>query len=127
MQYLPLAARICLSLIFLNAAIKHLTTFSSFIETIGQVLPLAPLLAVGTIVFQFLGSLSLILGYQVRIGAILLILFLIPASLFFHNFFNAPGELTSFLKNLGLIGGLLLVIYTGAGPISLDDMVDRQR
>jgi putative oxidoreductase len=125
MQYLPLAARICLSLIFLNAAISHFRTFASFVETIGQVLPLAPLLAVGTIAFQFLGSLSLILGYRVKIGAILLILFLIPASLFFHNFLRDPGQLNNFLKNLGLIGGLLLVISTGAGAASLDDMRDR--
>lgn len=120
MKYLPLAARICLALIFINAGIKHLIGFSAFVDTIAQKLPLALLLAVATIVFQLLGALSLVLGYKVKIGAILLILFLIPASLMFHNFIADPSQLNSFLKNLGLIGGLLLIIERGAGAVSLD-------
>lgn len=123
MKYLPLAARICLALIFLNAGIKHLFGFAGFSEMIGQTLPLAPLLAIGTIAFQLLGALSLLLGYQIKIGAILLIVFLVPATLIFHNFLADPGQLNAFLKNLGLVGGLLLIIYTGAGAVSLDRSV----
>jgi putative oxidoreductase len=120
MKYVPLISRVCLALVFLNAGIKHLLGFTGFVDNIAQVLPLATLLAVGTIVFQLLGALSLILGYKVNLGATLLILFLIPATLIFHNFLADPAELGSFLKNLGLIGGLLMVIYTGAGVVSLD-------
>ncbi|HEY9889422.1 MAG TPA: DoxX family protein [Candidatus Obscuribacterales bacterium] len=120
MKYLPLVARIALALIFINAGINHLLGFEGFVAAIGQTLPLAPLLAVGTIVFQLVGALSLILGYKVNIGATLLILFLIPATLVFHNPLGNPGELGNFLKNIGLIGGLLMVIYAGAGAVSLD-------
>ena len=87
---------------------------------IGQQLPLGALLAAGTVIFQLLGSLSLLLGYKVKIGAALLIVFLIPASLIFHNPTD-PMQLNAFLKNLGLIGGLLMLIYTGAGAASLDE------
>lgn len=120
MKYLPLIARIALALVFLNSGINHLIGFSGFVDMIGQTLPLAPLLAIGTIVFQLLGALSLILGYKVNIGATLLILFLIPATLVFHNPIIDGSQLTQFLKNLGLMGGLLLVIYTGAGAASVD-------
>ncbi|MDB9528245.1 DoxX family protein [Oscillatoria sp. CS-180] len=120
MKYLPLIARIALALIFLNAGIKHAIGFSGFVDSIAQVLPLAPVLAIGTIVFQLLGALSLILGYKVSIGATLLVLFLIPATLVFHNPIADTSQLTPFLKNLGLIGGLLMVIYAGAGAVSLD-------
>ncbi len=120
MEYLPLAARICLALIFLNSGIKHALGFSGFVDMIGQTLPLAGLLAAGTVLFQLLGAIFLILGYKVQVGATLLILFLIPASLIFHNFLADPSELSSFLKNLGLIGGLLLLIYTGPGKASID-------
>jgi putative oxidoreductase len=123
MKYIPLAARICLSLVFLNAAINHAKGFAGFVEYIGTVLPLAPLLAVGTIAFQCLGVLSLILGYKVRIGALLLIVFLVPTSIFFHNFLAQPDQLGNFLKNVGLIGGLLMVLYTGAGAASLDALL----
>jgi putative oxidoreductase len=120
MKYLPLAARICLALIFLKAGISHLTSFSNFfVPVIASKLPLAPLVAVATIAFLLLGSLSLLLGYKVKIGALLLIIFLIPTTLLFHPPTN-PEELNSFLKNLGLIGGLLMVIYAGAGAASLD-------
>lgn len=120
MKYIPLAARICLALIFLKAGISHAMGFSGFVSMIGETLPLAPLLAIGTVVFQLLGALSLILGYKINIGAIVLILFLIPATLVFHNFLADPSQLNSFLKNVGLIGGLLLLIYTGSGALSLD-------
>ncbi len=127
MKYLPLIARIALALIFLNAGINKIFGFAGFVDTIAQVLPLAPLLAVGTIAFQILGSLSLIFGYKVNIGATLLILFLIPASLVFHNPIADSSQLTPFLKNLGLIGGLLLVIYTGSGTMSIDNSSNRPR
>lgn len=119
MKYLPLAARVCLAAIFISAGIQHLLNFSGFVETVGQMLPLAPLLAAATVIFQLLGAALVLLGYQVKVGAALLIVFLIPASLLFHNFIADPSQLNAFLKNLGLIGGLLLVIYTGPGAVSL--------
>lgn len=121
MKYVALAARICLSLIFFKAGISHITGFSGFVELIGsQGLPLAGLLAVGTIVFQLLGATSLVLGYKANIGAILLIIFLIPASLMFHNPISDPSQWNDFLKNISLIGGLLMVVYSGSGALSID-------
>ncbi|MEM9265586.1 MAG: DoxX family protein [Cyanobacteria bacterium P01_F01_bin.13] len=120
MKYLPLAARICLALIFLKAGITHLIGFSGFAAMLGQRLFLGGLLAAGTVLFQIAGSLSLLLGYKVKIGALLLIIFLVPATLIFHNFIADGEQINAFLKNVGLIGGLLMVIYTGAGAASLD-------
>ena len=120
MKYVPLIARICLALVFLNAGIRHTIGFSGFAAMIGQTLPLAPLLALGTVVFQLLGSVSLIVGYKVKLGATLLIVFLIPATLMFHNPLADASELGPFLKNLSLVGGLLMVVYAGAGAASLD-------
>jgi putative oxidoreductase len=118
MTYLPLAARICLALIFLNAGINHLTGFQKFVATIGsQGLPIPSLLAVGAIAFLLLGSVSLLLGFKTNIGALLLVLFLIPTTLIFHP---PTTDLTNFLKNLALIGGLLMVIAYGPGLISVD-------
>ncbi|MBX2866059.1 MAG: DoxX family protein [Leptolyngbyaceae cyanobacterium MAG.088] len=124
MKYLPLAARICLALIFLKAGITHLIGFSGFANMLGQRLFLGGLLAAGTVLFQLAGGLSLLLGYKIKIGALLLIIFLIPATLIFHNFIGDGEQLNAFLKNVGLIGGLLMVIYTGAGSVSLDEALD---
>lgn len=118
MKYLPLAARICLCLIFLKAGISHLIDYSSTVQMMAnQGLPIPELLLIFTIAFQLLGGLSLLLGYKVIIGSILLIIFLIPATIVFHN---PASDINGFLKNIGLIGGLLMMIYAGAGALSID-------
>ena len=55
----------------------------------------------------------------------MLILFLIPATLVFHNPIANPDEMNAFLKNIGLIGGLLMVIYAGAGALSIDNSTEK--
>ena len=120
-NYLPLASRTCLCLIFLKAGISHILDFNSTVEMMSQQgLPLANILLFFTVIFQLLGGLSLLLGYKVQIGSILLIIFLIPATIIFHNPWLNAEEINSFLKNIGLIGGLLMIIYSGAGAFSFD-------
>ena len=73
-----------------------------------------------------MGGISILLGYRVRIGAWLLVLFLIPVTVMMHNFWAvsdpmmAQIQLAMFLKNLSLLGGALLLAYFGPGPLSLD-------
>lgn len=128
MKYIPLAARICLCIIFINSGIGKIFGFASTAEMMAnQGLPIANVLLILTIAFQLLGGFSLLLGYKVKVGSILLILFLIPATLVFHNPIANPDEMNSFLKNIGLIGGLLMVIYAGAGALSIDNSIERSK
>ncbi|PSB10576.1 DoxX family protein [Pleurocapsa sp. CCALA 161] len=128
MKYIPLAARICLCIIFIHSGIGKIFGFASTAEMMAnQGLPIANVLLIFTIAFQLLGGFSLLLGYKVKIGSILLILFLIPATLVFHNPIANPDEINSFLKNIGLIGGLLMVIYAGAGALSIDNSTQRSQ
>ena len=128
MKYIPLAARICLCIIFINSGIGKIFGFAG---TAGMMankgLPIAEVLLAFTIAFQLLGGFSLLLGYKIKIGSLLLILFLIPATLVFHNPIADPSELNSFLKNIGLIGGLLMFIYVGSGALSIDDSTEEIR
>ena len=118
MKYIPLAALICLCLIFLKAGVSHILGYGETVEMMaGKGLPIPNVLLVFTIIFQLLGGLSLLLGYKVKIGSILLILFLIPASFAFHN---PATDLNGFLKNIALIGGLLMTMYAGAGALAID-------
>ena len=126
MKYIPLAARICLCIIFINSGIGKIFGFAGTAEMMANTgLPIPEVLLIFTIAFQLLGGLSLLFGYRVKIGSILLILFLIPATLVFHNPLADPNELNSFLKNIGLIGGLLMVIYAGAGALSIDNTTEK--
>jgi putative oxidoreductase len=122
-------ARVLLSGIFLKAGINHALDFMGMQQTIiAKGIPafLATGMALGGIILLLAGGLSILLGYKVRVGAKLLILFLIPATLLFHLNFADQMQQIQFLKNLGLMGGLLLLIQTGAGYWSLDRSGDRR-
>lgn len=121
MRYLPLFGRVFLSLIFIHGAIGNITDFAGTQEGMAEMgLPFPSLLLIGNIVFQLVGAVSLILGLKVQWGAVILIIFLVPTTIVFHDFWNDPDEKIAFLKNVGLIGGLLLLINTGAGAVSID-------
>jgi putative oxidoreductase len=72
------------------------------------------------------GGLSVLLGYRARIGAWLLVLFLVPVTLTMHNFWAvkdpmmAQMQMAMFMKNLALLGAALLISQFGTGPWSLD-------
>ena len=118
-KYLPLLARIFLSLIFLKSGIEKIIA-SDATQQYMQSKGVSPLLLIPTIVVLLLGSLSILLGYRSRIGALMLVGFLIPATLIFHTDFSQSLQEIQFFKNLGLIGGLLMVVAFGAGEISFD-------
>lgn len=123
MNYIPLVARIFLSVIFLRSGISKILDFGGtqqFMAASGIPLALTGLLLVGSILFELAGGLSVLLGYKQRWGAIALIIFLVPTTLIFHTNFAEEMQVIQFLKNLALIGGLLMVVYFGAGPVSLD-------
>lgn len=127
-KYTPLVARTCIALIFFQTGIAKVTDFPGTQQQIASVgIPLAMLVALFTIVFELTGGISLILGYKAQIGAILLLLFLIPATVVFHNPIADPTQMIQFLKNLAIMGGLLMVAAFGSGPVSIDRPVTNAR
>ena len=81
----------------------------------GSGVPLASLLLTITIAIEIGGGLMLITGWQARRSALVLALFLIPVTIVFHAFWSADAasfqnQLTQFLKNLAILGGMLLVL-----------------
>jgi putative oxidoreductase len=130
MRYVVLVGRFFFAAIFLMTLVGH---FSS--QTIGyaaqQGLPLAGVLVPLSGIVAGAGALSIILGYQARLGAWLLVLFLIPVTLMFHAFWAVPDPMMAqlqqamFMKNLSMLGGALLIAYFGAGPLSLDARRER--
>ncbi|MEO1131688.1 MAG: DoxX family protein [Cyanobacteria bacterium J06639_1] len=120
-RYIPLVARTFLAVIFVQTGFAKVLNFSGTQQQIASVgIPLAGLVTLFTIAFEIAGGTSLILGYKARIGAVLLLLFLIPATLVFHNFILDSTQTIQFMKNLAIMGGLLMVLAYGPGPVSLD-------
>lgn len=116
-----LLGRLLLSAIFLKSAIGKMSDPGGTISAMASVgLPLPSLLLIPTIILLIGGGLSVLLGYKAQWGAIALILFLIPATLLFHTDFSQAGQETQFMKNLAILGGLLIMTQYGSGPLSLD-------
>jgi putative oxidoreductase len=84
---------------------------------------------VGAIVFLLVGGASVVTGYKIQIGASLLLVFLILATYFFHDFWNFEGEqaqqqMIQFMKNLSLMGTMMFLIANGAGAGTLREKGD---
>lgn len=124
-KYFPLMGRTFIGLSFLYPGLNNLINFGEAQERLTGQLPFPTLALAGNILCCLVGAISLILGYKVRWGTVILILFLIPTTLVFHQFWADPSETSAFLKNLALIGSLLYVYYAGAGAVSLDAKLAR--
>ena len=123
---LPLIARCLLSIIFLISGIKSITGFNDTVASLAaKNIALPEFFAAGAIAFLIAGSLSVISGYKGKVGAFLLLIFLVPATLLFHFNLHDTVQATQFVKNLGLAGGLLFIIAYGAGGWSMDARLKR--
>jgi putative oxidoreductase len=126
-----LAGRILLSHIFLFSGIHKIIDPSGTAAVMDQHgMVLIPFFLVGAIVLEVAGGLSLLLGCFARWGALLLVLFLIPTTLVFHSFWTVGPEeqqvqMIMFMKNLAIMGGLLMVMSCGPGALSIDAKVRR--
>jgi putative oxidoreductase len=120
-----LAARVLYTAIFLMSGLNH---FSSKVVAYAAAagVPFASLAVPASGLLALAGGLSILLGYRARIGAWLLVLFLVPVTLMMHKFWavNDPMmaqlQMTMFMKNLSMLGGALLISQFGSGPWSLD-------
>ena len=125
--------RVLLCVIFLMAAvgnkIPHFGDVAQLMASKG--IPAPKLMLAGAIVFLLAGSLSVITGYRARIGASLLLVFLVLATFYFHNFWAIAEaqaqqeQMIHFMKNLSMMGAMLLIIANGPGPMSIVSVKQR--
>jgi putative oxidoreductase len=123
---LGFAARLLIVVLFLPAGIGKLTGFAGTVGYISSVgLPLPAVSAVLALTVEILGSLALLAGFGTRIAALVLAVFTLVASFFFHAYWAVPAEQVMvtqllFFKNIAVVGGLLALAAHGAGGWSLD-------
>ena len=125
-KFSALGGRVLLSLIFIMSGFGKIFDFegtAGYMASKGM--PMVGVLLVGAIVFEIVGGLSVLVGYKARWGGVILSIFLVPATLIFHNFWAFEGmqgqmEMINFLKNVSILGGLALVFAFGPGRVSVD-------
>ena len=99
-----------------NAELEELDPF---------VRPMPEVLAVLTVIIELGAGLLLVIGWKARWAAFLLFLFVIPVSLVYHNFWTMEGAQAAmnkiqFMKNVSIMGGMLLAAAFGPGRYSVD-------
>lgn len=126
MKYALLTGRILFSFIFIMSAFGHFSAESiGFAASMG--VPMANILVPFTGIMEFVGAISIILGYKAKIGAWLLVLFMIPVTFAMHKFWTITDpmmkqmDMVMFMKNISITGAALILSYFGSGELSLDN------
>ena len=86
----------------------------------GKGLPVPALAAVIAIIFELGGGLLMLVGYQTRMVALALAIYVLIAALIAHTNFADGNQMSHFFKNMAIIGGSLTFVAFGAGRYSLD-------
>ena len=132
-RFTPVLARILLAAIFIASGFGKLMDpghAAGMIASKG--LPAPQALAILAGITELGGGLALAFGCGSRLAALILFLFLIPTTYLFHNPLELAGaekmnQQIQLMKNLAIMGGLLMVFSYGPGPASVDVWVRRPR
>lgn len=128
-HWAALAGRILLSQIFILSGLMKIVGWSQTAEQMAaEGMVAVPFFLTMAILFEVGGGLCVLLGWQARLGALALAFFLVPTTLIFHDFWTYDGQaqqdqMQHFMKNLTIIGGLLMVAAAGAGRYALDQLM----
>jgi putative oxidoreductase len=131
-RYVVPIGRALFALIFIMSVLSHFS--SQTIEYARQQgVPWPEFLVPVSGILALVGGLSVLLGYRAKVGAGLLVIFLVPVTLMMHDFWTvedptmAMVQQVMFFKNVALLGAALILAYTGAGPVSLDARSNRSK
>jgi putative oxidoreductase len=122
---IPLTGRLMITYIFATSGIAKVFSWSSNVEYMStRHLPMIPVLLAIATVIELAGSVCLITGYQIRIAAFVMFLYTTVVTVLFHNYWAASAAMagiqeTHFRKNVAIMGGLLMVAYSGGGKWAL--------
>ena len=121
---LPIAARVCLVVMFPFSGYDKIVHWDEAMrQARGSPIPGPAVLLILAIFTEFVTPVCIVLGWHDRLAAFILAGFCVVTALLYHPFWNfqdfwrKEGEgrahFWDFLKNFGLVGGLLLVIISG--------------
>jgi len=130
-DFLLLVGRICLAWIFIRSGWGKMFD----IAAVGATFPPRGIpfwMAYIAVPAEFFGGLALLFGIATRYAAVVMAIFVIVATLTSHRYwdFTEPNafraQQMNFYKNLSILGGILVLFVTGAGRLSIDNMLRRR-
>ena len=118
---IALAGRTLLGLIFVVSGFGKITGFAGTAAYMGsRGMPMPEVLLVGATIVELVGGLMIVLGWKARWAALAIFLFIIPTTYIFHNPAGLSGQeaqaqMINLMKNLSIMGGMLLLAAFGPG------------
>jgi len=126
LTYAAPLGRVLLSLMFITSGLQKITGYAGtqgYMEMMGVPGALLPIV----ILVEVVGGIALLVGWQARVSAFLLAGFSVVSGFLFHlvpSFGMEPmaaqGEMISFMKNVTIAGGMLMVVSFGPGALSVE-------
>jgi putative oxidoreductase len=125
LYFIPIAIRVCLVVLFPFSALDKIVFWKDAIaQADSSILPKSsgPPLLVSAIVVEGVAPFCIVFGWHDRIAALILALFCVVTAILYHPFWTFPdfwksgnsvarSHFWDFLKNFGLVGGLLLIVF----------------
>ena len=119
MHIVEILGRLLLSAIFLINGIGKIFNYEGTIQYMEN-FNVPSYLIIPAITVEILFPILLIIGYYTKFSALVLSLFTLALAVIFHTDFSNQMQLMSFLKNIAIAGGFLIIFVYGPGKYSID-------
>ncbi len=123
MHFIELLGRIFLSFLFLFEGIKKLFFFQEETQMYMEEYGIPEILFFPSTLLEIILPIFIIIGFKTRLCASILVLFTISVTLIFHMDFNNQMQLITFLKNISIAGGLLIIVASENRYFSIDNFL----
>ena len=110
-----LSGRAMLAVVFIMAGFSKLGAGYAGTQAYMESAGLPGLLLPAVIALEILGGIAILVGFQTRVIALMLAGFTLIASLLFHSDFSQQMQMILFMKNIGLVGGFMVLAAQGPG------------
>ncbi len=119
-NYLDLLGRVLISLLFLLNGYFKVINYDGTLEWMESY-GVPGIFLTPAIILEIAAPILVIIGYKTKIAAGLLAIFCLTTALVFHTDFSNQMQTISFLKNIGLAGGFLIIVVNGSRKFSIDN------
>ena len=120
-DWVALIGRLSLAAIFIIMGFAKIGGYDGMVQFATSAnVPFPEVAIVLAIIIELGGGLMIALGLKTRWAAKALAVFVLATMYFFHMNLADQGQMTMFLKNLAIFGGLLMLLAHGAGAYSID-------
>ena len=119
MRVIDILGRIFLSTLFLIEGTNKIFNYEGTIQYMEN-FGVPGYLAIPAIILEILFPLLLIIGYQTKIAALVMMIFTIVVAIIFHTNFDDQMQFINFFKDIAIAGGFIIIFVNGAGKFSVD-------